>query len=140
MSRYRSKAGADKTVGGPIAEAVQPCACVGARRAFVRIHGIPRHVFTAVTLLAILAFPALAGEMSGTQSVPGVARLWAFSSGGTGTQAMAACEGARWWLLPTLVLFSAAVRVVVPRMALMNSTALAIPLVREGFSPFESCQ
>ena len=113
----RSKAGADKTVGGPIAEAVQPCACVGARRAFVRIHGIPRHVFTAVTLLAIVAFPALAGEMSGTQSVPalfGGARLRAFSSGGT--LAMVTCEGTRWWLLPTLVLFSAAVRVVVPRM------------------------
>ena len=85
-------------------------------------------VFTAITLLAIVAFPALAGEMSGTQSVPalfGEARLWAFSSGGT--LAIAACEGARWWLLPTLVLFSAAVRVVVPRMALLNSTALAIP-------------
>ena len=27
----RSKAGADKTVGGPIAEAVQPCACAGGR-------------------------------------------------------------------------------------------------------------
>jgi len=87
-------------------------------------------VFTAITLLAIVAFPALAGEMSGTQSVPalfGGARLRAFSSGGT--LAMATCEGTRWWLLPTLVLFSAAVRVVVPRMALMNSTALAIPLV-----------
>ena len=85
-------------------------------------------VFTAVSLLAIVAFPDLAGEMSGTQSAPalfGGARLWAFSSGGT--LAMAACEGARWWLLPTLVLFSAAVRVVVPRMAPMNSTALAIP-------------
>ena len=49
-------------------------------------------VFTAVTLLAIFDFPALAGEMSGTQSVPalfGGARLWAFSSGGT--LAMAAC-------------------------------------------------
>ena len=85
-------------------------------------------VSTAITLLAIVAFPALAGEMSGTQSVPalfGGSRLWAFSSGGT--LAMATCEGTRWWLLPTLVLFSAAVRVVVPRMALMNSTALAIP-------------
>ena len=93
-------------------------------------------VFTAITLLAIVAFPALAGEMSGTQSVPalfGGARLWAFSSGGT--LAIADCEGARWWLLPTLVLFSAAVRVVVPRMALLNSTALAIPLATARVAP-----
>ena len=56
-------------------------------------------VFTAITLLAIVAFPALAGEMSGTQSVPalfGGSRLWAFSSGGT--LAISACESARWWL------------------------------------------
>ena len=93
-------------------------------------------VFTAITLLAIVAFPALAGEMSGTQSAPalfGGARLWAFSS--SGTLAIAACEGARWWLLPTLVLFSAAVRVVVPRMALLNSTALAIPLATARVAP-----
>ena len=63
----------------------------------------------------------------------GGARLWAFSSGGT--LAIAACEGARWWLLPTLVLFSAAVRVVVPRMALLNSTALAIPLATARVAP-----